>query len=106
MNFKEYLSRIDESLFPKSQETNKIGIPIVSKNSKIIILDEKGKLSSTKSPIFIQLEDGTKIYMTRNQFDRISGDKPEIGKTLKISFQRNLLDKRPIHSQIDSIYCF
>jgi hypothetical protein len=90
---------------PADHPQNDVGVPVVRKESKIRILDERGLLSKVKTPVFIQLEDGTRLYMTRHEFERIKGEKPALGKTLVVTFQRNLVDKTDQYSQIDSVIC-
>ena len=104
MNFKEYLHKIEENLIP-GHDHNDVGVPVVKKRSRIAILDERGLLSKQKTPVFIQLEDGTRLYMTRHEFERIQGDKPQVGKTLTVTFQRNMLDHSKEYSQVDSVRC-
>lgn len=111
MKFKEYLHKIEETSVTNtagnlaSHSTNAVGVPVVRKESRISILDERGLLSKIKTPVFIQLEDGTRLYMNRHEFERIKGEKPAVGKVLTVTFQRNMADKTNQYSQIDSVIC-
>ena len=41
------------------------------------------------NPIKIQLLDGTKLYMTWDQFKRVEGKEPAYGRLMHVSFQRH-----------------
>jgi len=74
--------------------TMPIGLtPLVFKKSVIKTIEKK------KNPIFIQLEDGTKLYFTWDEFNRIEG-KPENGKKMLVIMQRRADDNSPSVSQI------
>jgi hypothetical protein len=70
-----------------------IDLPIIQKKSKIEIIDNK------KNPIYIQLSDGSKIFLTYEEYKRIKG-KPEIGKTMIVTMQRHHKDSSNLPSQI------
>jgi hypothetical protein len=72
-----------------------LDLPCIEKKS--IIYDIK----LNKNPIMILLQDGSKLFMTVDQFKRISG-KPEIGKTLVVNFQRLQNDNSNLPSTIKS----
>jgi hypothetical protein len=57
-----------------------------------------------KNPISIELTDGTKIFMTIEQYKRIQGDLPIIPKYTKLTviFQRNPSDITLNTSQVSS----
>lgn len=57
-----------------------------------------------QNPVVIELDDGTKLLMTLDQYKRITGDLPIIPKYTKISviFQRNPYDMSNDASQITS----
>lgn len=57
-----------------------------------------------KNPISIELDDGTKIFMTLDQYKRIQGDLPIIPKYTKLTifFQRNPGDITLNTSQVSS----
>jgi len=74
-------------------------LPSVKKTAEIRILERN------KNPIFIMLSDGTKLYLTWNEFKRISGPKPEVGRKLTVIFQRNPDDKSDTPSKINGIFC-
>jgi len=71
-------------------------IPTIKITSKIRVVDKN------KNPIFIQLQNGTRLYLTLDEFNRISGT-AETGKTLTVVFQRSQKDKSNNTSQIQSI---
>lgn len=72
-----------------------LDLPCIEKKS--VIYDIK----SNKNPIVILLQDGSKLFMTIDQFKRISGT-PEIGKTLVFTLQRLQKDNSTLPSQIKS----
>jgi len=59
-----------------------IGLPTMTKTARIDHVMDK------KNPIFIGLSDGTKLYMTYDEFRRIEG-KPERGKNMLVVMQRH-----------------
>ena len=71
-------------------------IPQISRSSTInnIILN--------KNPITIELKDGTKLYLSLDEYNRIQ-NKPEVGKNITVVFQRNELDKSEAPSKIVGI---
>lgn len=58
-------------------------------------------LYRTKNPIYIRLSDGTELKMTYDQFNKIKGTEPKVGKTMTVSFQRNPNDTSQNHSKIE-----
>ena len=56
-------------------------------------------IEKKKNPIFVQLEDGTKLYFTWDEFKRIEGT-PEHGKKMLVIMQRREDDNSPTMSQI------
>ena len=74
-------------------------IPTVEKKAVIRVVEKN------KNPIFIHLEDGTRIFLSLDEFKRITGNKPCPGKTMTVKFQRTSNDNRDIASQIQSIHC-
>jgi len=72
-------------------------MPQVTKSGQIKFMQEKA------NPIVIILSDGTKMNFTYDEFLRIKGGKPELGKTMTVIFQRRLNDNSSVHSKIDSI---
>lgn len=77
-----------------------LGLPSVNKTGVIKHLELK------KNPIFIMLSDGTKLYFTLDEFNRIPGEIPKVGKRMTVKFMRNPNDKTKTTSQIQQIYCF
>lgn len=73
-----------------------LAIPQISRSSTInnIILN--------KNPIIIELKDGTKLYLSLDEYNRIQ-NKPEVGKNITVVFQRNELDKSEAPSKIVGI---
>lgn len=76
-----------------------LAVPTMARTSRIEMLELH------KNPIFISLQDGTKLFFTRDEFDRVSkqGSKPEIGKVMMVVFQRNPKDTGEKPSKIQ--YC-
>lgn len=58
-----------------------IGLPTVNKIAKIDHIMDK------KNPIYIGLSDGTKLYLTYDEYRRIEGN-PERGKNMIVVMQR------------------
>lgn len=73
-----------------------IQIPQISRSSIIsnIILN--------KNPIIIELKDGTRLFLSLDEYNRIQ-NKPEIGKKINVVFQRNETDKSENPSKIINI---
>lgn len=71
-------------------------LPIVVTTSKIRFIDE------SKSPILIQLDNGTKLYLSYDQFKKLNN--PEVGKNITVEFIRNPENKnKNITSKINKI---
>lgn len=58
-----------------------LDMPSLEKTSKISMLNDK------INPIYIQLEDGSKLFFTYDEFRRINGN-PVVGKKLHLVMQR------------------
>ena len=84
---------------PLSLPSLDLGLPTVTRSSKIIQIERH------KNPIFIMLQDQTKLYFTYDEFKRIRGVRPEVGGMLQVVFQRMPTDSSGEHSQIQSCYC-
>jgi hypothetical protein len=69
-------------------------VPTVTIRSPIEVIDDKN------NPIRIQLKDGAKLYMSHDDFKRIKGDPPEVGKTLIAIMLRRPDDKSGQPSQV------
>jgi len=52
------------------------------------------RIDKNKNPITITLKDGTILHFTWDEFKRIKV-MPEVGKAIKVTFQKNQLDQRP-----------
>ena len=74
-------------------------IPTTEVDSKIVMLNDK------KNPIFIQLKDGTRLFISLDEFKRIPGVEVAVGRSLHVIFQRRPEDKGAEPSQIQSILC-
>jgi len=72
-----------------------LGLPAVTKVGKIAILIKD------KNPIMMQLEDGTQLFFSYDQFKRITGS-PALGRTATVVFQRNITDRSKMPSQIST----
>jgi len=70
-------------------------LPKVEKRSKIVFVHDR------INPIYVQLEDGSKLFFTYDQFKRIQG-KPVVGKEMHISMQRLGSDTSEAPSRINS----
>lgn len=62
-------------------------------------------IERTKNPVFIHLEDGTRLYMPVEAFRRIKGAEPAVGRTLVVVMQRRPEDYAQAPTQIDSCEC-
>mgnify|MGYP003970537723 FL=1 len=63
-------------------------IPTMTRTSTIQRIDKN------KNPITITLKDNTILHFTLDEFKRIKV-MPEVGKAIKVTFQKNQLDQRP-----------
>jgi hypothetical protein len=94
LDFKLFLEQLDRPL-----PTEELGLPSVKKTSTISFLERN------KNPIFILLSDGTKIYLSWDEFKRIEGTEPVVGKKMTVVFQRNPADRSESTSQIERLIC-
>lgn len=94
LNFKIFIEQLDRPM-----PTAELGLPSVKRTSVISFLERN------KNPIFILLADGTKLYLSWDEFRRIEGTEPTIGKKMTVVFQRHPLDKSEITSQIERLIC-
>lgn len=72
-----------------------LGLPTVEKKGKIILLIQK------RNPIYVQLDDGTKLFFTYDEFKRINGE-PVVGKTMAVKLLRLSHDNTDSPSKIHS----
>lgn len=72
-------------------------LPTKTVTSQIRLLNDK------TTPILIQLLNGTKIYLTYDEYQKIKPQDPQVGKTITVVFQRNPEDKSDNYSMINSI---
>lgn len=94
LNFKLFLEQLDRPLV-----TQELGLPSVSKTSTVSYLERN------KNPIFILLADGTKLYLSWDEFNRVEGCEPEVGKKMTVIFQRHPSNKTEATSQIERLIC-
>jgi hypothetical protein len=71
-------------------------VPTIKKSGKIKFIQDK------ENPIIIMLDNGTRLYLTVDEYRRIKG-KPEIGKDMTVVFQRHQNDRTNNPSQVQSI---
>lgn len=70
-------------------------IPNTTRKSEIIYIQKN------KNPIFVLMKDGTKLYFTWDEYIRIG--KPDIGRTLVITFEKRLPNEPSKILKIDLI---
>ena len=75
-------------------------IPTVKKTSVIRVVERN------KNPIHISLDDGTRLYLSWEEFKRVGGCQPEPGKKMTITFQRRANDASIVPSQVQSCFCY
>jgi hypothetical protein len=75
-------------------------IPTMTKTSVIRVVERN------KNPIFVHLDDGTKLHFTWDEFKRIEGKEPSPGKKLYVVLLRREDDKREEPSQVQRALCF
>lgn len=107
--FKEYATILDvlgslpafhvENHFPWAKSfvlpNYELDLPSIRREARIQILQHK------RTPIYMQLSDGSKLFFTLDEFKRIAG-KPEVGKTLRYEMLRLANDQSPAPSMIKS----
>lgn len=74
-----------------------LALPSVTKMGKIALLIKD------KNPIMMQLDDGSQMFFTWDQFKRIKGS-PGLGKMATVVFQRNPMDRTKMPSTINSCH--
>jgi len=75
-------------------------VPTITRCAKITFVEMK------RNPILILLSDGTKMYFTWDEFRRIPGEEPKVGRTMSVVFQRFPEDHSDAYSQIQNIRCY
>lgn len=70
-----------------------LGLPTVSKTARIEHIMDK------KNPIYIGLSDGTKLFLSHDEFRRIEGT-PERGKNMIVVMQRRDDDQSKLPSLV------
>lgn len=91
----------DESMGSMNADPRSVDleIPTVSRKSKIMTIRKN------QNPIVIQMHDGTKIFMTLDEFNRVaSKNKMKVGKELTVVFQRREEDKGEEPSKVVKIF--
>jgi hypothetical protein len=65
------------------------------------------RFEDKKNPMYIELKDGTKMFLTVDEYRRIKGDLPIVPNhsELEVTFQRLPMDKSLNVSKIDKIIC-
>ena len=81
---------------PLHLPTHVMALPQVVRTGRITILELH------KNPIFMQLSDGTKTYLTYDEFKRIKG-MPAVGKVATIILQRHENNQTAKPSKIENI---
>jgi hypothetical protein len=76
-----------------------MGIPSITRTGRVAFIERN------KNPIFILLSDGTKLYLSWDQFKRIEGQEPTVGRQMTVTFQRHPGDQSEMNSQIASCRC-
>lgn len=71
-------------------------LPSVTKTSRIQVVERN------KNPILIMLSDGTKLYLSWNEYRRLN-EEPSVGKKITINFQRHPGVKTAENSKINYI---
>lgn len=71
-----------------------LGLPTVTKRGKVI------GVTHTANAAVVQLEGGTMLRFNADELRMIHGGKPEIGKTMKVIFQRHPMNGSKEPSQI------
>lgn len=74
-----------------------LALPSVTMTKKIIRIEMK------TNPIKVLLSDNTELLFTRDEFDRIKGSRPAVGKLMTVIFQRQPGDNSQTPSQIQDI---
>lgn len=116
MNFRYYFEQATgggylTSDFTGSEQTPKMtGNPLHLPSIDFVVpkIQRSGvikQLELKTNPIKMLLSDGTRLFFTYDEFKRIKGAKPEIGKTITVVMQRRLEDKTSNTSQIENIFC-
>lgn len=72
-----------------------LDLPCTEKQGKIVVLIKR------QNPIFIQLDDGSKLFFSNAEYRRINGE-PSIGKVMKVRMLRLPYDQSDSPSQIQS----
>jgi hypothetical protein len=119
MNFKgfvtlmEYLNGGSAAILPSNwtgseQPDNMMSQPVTLPSMDLALpsLTKVGKIAlliKDKNPIMMQMEDGTQLFFTWDQFRRIKGS-PGLGKTATVVFQRNPTDRSKMPSKVQSCH--
>jgi hypothetical protein len=121
MNFKQYVKLIEQNTVGKhndfatsaflpsdwtGSEMSDINIPFLSSLDIQVPTTIRRSIISNiiknKNPIVIELEDGTKLNLSLDEFNRINKN-PCIGQTAQVTFQRNVTDNSNSASKIIKI---
>lgn len=74
-----------------------LSLPATTKVGKIAMIIKD------KNPIMVQMDDGTQLYFTIDQFRRIKGS-PALGRTMTVVFQRDYTDRTKMPSKISTCH--
>jgi hypothetical protein len=97
---------------PAEQQLSKIDgwnmqIPQMTKKGYIeIFRQDKPNIHGLQSPVYIQLSDGTKMWMTTHELRRIKGSQPALGRYMVVTMQRHDEDKTGQQSKIEDVVCY
>lgn len=72
-------------------------IPDTTRTGRITLLDKKS------NPIRVRLSDGTEVLFTHDEFKKIQGEEPSVGKLMRVIFQRHPNDPTPNLSRINHV---
>jgi len=75
-------------------------VPTINKKAVIRLIEKN------KNPIRILLGDGTNLFFSYDEFKRIKGPMPEVGRTMSVTFQRFPQDKSQNTSQVQDCEVF
>lgn len=88
----------DLGSYPSGTPGVDLELPSVTRRSKIRSINNK------KDPIEIRLMDGTAIYLSLDEFNRVdSRTRLEVGREISVTFQRREEDGSPNPSKVVSI---
>ena len=78
-----------------NMDLNQGKMPLIWKDTRVMYLRKQ------ENPIYVHLEDGTRLYLTRGEWQRAG--QPDVGKRIVVALQRRMDDKTGNLSQVH--YC-